>query len=190
MQKQLISFLMLRYVVFLRAINVSNQNIITNEKLKEVFTSLGFKNVLAHKQSGNIIICAESANPLEIERQARQKLRLILSNNVNVFVRTPRQLLELLETNPFKDEQGMSFLVTFLPKEPTDIPFPVPTKIRNAYAKIILIKGSEVFSVVNRVGDGGKINPFIESKLKVKTTTRNWNILKEIGKKYFEKNPE
>jgi hypothetical protein len=44
--------------------------------------------------------------------------------------------------------------------------------------------GEEVFSVTHGGGEGALPNPFLESKLKVKTTTRNLNIVKEIIKKY------
>jgi len=57
----------------------------------------------------------------------------------------------------------------------------VPVRIPNSTADIILKKGSEVYSVTRGRGDGGKPNPFVESKLKTQATTRNWNLLKEIA---------
>ena len=49
---------------------------------------------------------------------------------------------------------------------------------------IISAEGMEVFSVTHGGGEGALPNSFIESKLKLKATTRNMNIIKEIVEKF------
>ena len=46
---------MVRFVVFLRAINVGGHTV-TKAKLQEAFTGLGYRNVSTYKQSGNVIL--------------------------------------------------------------------------------------------------------------------------------------
>lgn len=49
---------------------------------------------------------------------------------------------------------------------------------------MISFSGREIFSVTHGGGEGAMPNPFIESKLKVKSTTRNLNVVKEILEKF------
>ncbi len=63
-------------------------------------------------------------------------------------------------------------------------PFQLPATIPKSTAQVILAKGTEVFSVTHGGGEGALPNQFIESKLKVKATTRNLNIIREIIEKY------
>ena len=105
-----------------------------------------------------------------------------------VFVRTIPQLNEIVQLDPFKDQdtEGTSFLVTFLKAAPSEFPFKMPLVIPNSTAKIISARETEVFSVTHGHGDGGKPNPFLESKLKTKATTRNLNVIREIVERYPE----
>jgi hypothetical protein len=88
--------------------------------------------------------------------------------------------------SPFKgqDIAGASFQVTFLAQAPKPFPLQLPAAIPNSTAEIISAQGAEVFSVTRGHGDGGKPNPYLETKLKTKATTRNWNIIKEIVERY------
>jgi uncharacterized protein (DUF1697 family) len=174
-----------RFVVFLRGINVGG-HIVVKEKLKEAFTALGFQNVVTYKQSGNIIFEAESANPQELAALIEAKLRTLLGYEVAVFVRTPTQLKAIVDLDPFKNQnaEGSSFLVTLLPAAPTIFPLQLPATIPKSTAQVISTNGTEVFSVTHGGGEGALPNPFLESKLKVKATTRNFNIIREIMEKY------
>ena len=56
--------------------------------------------------------------------------------------------------------------------------------IPKSTAAIVSVSGSEAFSLTHGGGEGALPNPFLESKLKVKATTRNMNIIREIAVKY------
>jgi hypothetical protein len=95
------------------------------------------------------------------------------------LVRTVPQLKAILEQAPFKGQnaEGGQFLGTFLEKAPAPFPLQLPATIPNTAAQIISAHGSEVFSVTHGGGEGGKPNPFLEAKLKLKATTRSINVL-------------
>jgi len=72
---------------------------------------------------------------------------------------------------------------------PCPVPRPrlqLPLTIPKSGAEILSARGSEVFSVTHGGGEGALPNPFLESKLKVKATTRNLNIIREIVQKYSQ----
>jgi uncharacterized protein (DUF1697 family) len=103
-----------------------------------------------------------------------------------VFVRTLLQLKSIILSDPFKKQaaEGTSYLVTFLLSVPTNIPSLLPLTIPKSTAQIISTKGTEVFSVTHGGGEGALPNPYLESKLRVKATTRNINTIREIVEKY------
>ena len=173
-----------QFVVFLRGINVGDHTVI-KEKLQEIFASLGFENVSTYKQSGNVIFDANSADPEAINAKVEAKLRDVLGYAVAAFVYTVPQLKKIIESELFKgqDKEGASFLVTFLASAPNKSSLQLPLTIPKSTAQIISSNGTAVFSVTHGGGEGGMPNPFLESKLKVKATTRNMNIIREIVKK-------
>jgi hypothetical protein len=87
---------------------------------------------------------------------------------------------------PFRGQskEGTSFLVTLLPSSQPKFPLQLPLTIPKSTAQIISAKGTEVFSLTHGGGEGALPNPFVESKLKVKATTRNMNIIREIVEKF------
>jgi len=176
---------MARFVVFLRAINVGGHTV-TKAKLQEAFTCLGYRNVSTHKQSGNVILEADESDPKEIKRKVENKLRELLGYDVSAFVRTIPQLKAIVHLEPFNgyDKEGASFLVTFLADAPLEFPLKLPLTIPKSRAQIISVRGNEVFSVTYGGGEGGLPNPFLESKLKLKATTRNMNTVAEIVEKF------
>jgi uncharacterized protein (DUF1697 family) len=176
---------MYRLVAFLRGINVGG-HVVFKEKLKEAFTSMGFQNVFTYKQSGNVIFEAETANPQEIKFKIENKLKAMLGYQVAVLIRTIPQLKNIIELEPFKGQntEGASFLVTFLPTSFLTFPMQLPFTIPKSNAQIIFVKNMETFSVTHGGGEGALPNPFLESKLKVRATTRNMNVIREIVEKY------
>jgi len=71
-------------------------------------------------------------------------------------------------------------LPTAFPSFPLQLPLTIP----KSTAQIILSNDTEVFSVTHGGGEGALPNSFLESKLKIKTTTRNMNTVQEILAKY------
>jgi uncharacterized protein (DUF1697 family) len=175
---------MAQFVAFLRAVNVGGHNKVKKETLRNAFISMGFSGVSVYKQSGNVIF--EAAVPMEaIENKIYDELGKLLGINVTAFVRTMSQLNCIVESSPFKNvsNDGASFMVTFISiKAPSDMV--LPSKIPNSTAEVLLIRNNEVYSITRGHGDGGKPNPFIESKFKTRATTRNLDIIKEIINKY------
>ena len=181
---------MARFVFFLRAINVGG-HAVAKAKLQEAFICLGYQNVSTHKQSGNVILETDE-EPTEIKRKAEKKIQDLLGYDAAAFVRTIPQLKAIVNLEAFKghEKAGTSFLVTFLADAPLEFPLKLPLTIPKSTAQIISVKGTEVFSVTHGDGEGGLPNPFLESKLKLKATTRNMNVIAEIVKKFPERDAE
>jgi uncharacterized protein (DUF1697 family) len=179
---------MTQFMIFLRAINVGGHSV-KKERLTEIFSSLGFQNISTYKQSGNVILSSQNSDIQTIKEKVEAELRASLGYEVTVFIYTIKQLERILDLEPFKTcrEENASFLVTFLPKVITDFSLELPLLIPKSTARIISANGTTVFSVTHGGGEGGLPNPFLESKLKVRATTRNINVIREIVEKYGAK---
>jgi len=172
---------MARFVAFLRGINVGGRTV-TKQTLQAVFESLGFNDVCTFRQSGNIFFQTADVEPAFLAAKIDACLQVKLGYQVAVFIRTIDQIKAIIKLDPFKGQpaEGTSFLVTFLPTELKVDPQPIP----KSTAHVIGSAGSEVFSVTHGGGEGALPNPFIESKLKIKATTRNLNVLCDIVAKF------
>ena len=172
---------MSRYVAFLRGINVGGHTA-KKAQLEKAFSALRFLNVSVIKQSGNIVFETDRTDERGLEQDIEKSLNDVLGFEVKVFLRALPELKAMLDTHPFKghDESGASFLVTFLHDEPKDLPFEFPLTIPRSTANIVSSQGREVFSVTHGGGEGALPNQFIETKLKVKSTTRNLRTIEGI----------
>ena len=179
---------MSRLVVFLRGINVGG-HIVTKATLQEAFASMSFQDVSTFRQSGNVIFEVDASDTEEVKRKIEKNLYQVLTFQVAVFVRTIPQLKKLVSLDPFKghEEKDADFQVTFLESIFKTFPLALPVRIPKSTADIIAAFGAEVFSVTRGHGDGGMPNPFLESKLKVKATTRNWNVIRDVVERYGDK---
>lgn len=91
---------MSRYFAFLRAINVGGHTV-TNDELKKLFASAGFKGAETFIASGNVTF-EGSAKPALLEKKIEAHLEKKLGYEVKTFLRTRDELAAVAELSPFK----------------------------------------------------------------------------------------
>ena len=174
---------MTRLIAFLRGINVGGR-IVTKNRLQGFFRDLGFEGVDTYRQSGNVIFEAGEIEKDEAKSMIEAELRRNLGYDVAVFIRTFADLRKVVESAPRRQyTPGSSLLVTLLPSSPRS-PLPLPLTIPKSTAEVVSARGAEVYSETHGGGEGALPNPFLESKLGVRATTRNLNVIREIVEKY------
>ena len=148
-------------------------------ELRRMLSEAGFQNSRTYIQSGNALVESE-LSAREIEEQVRQLIKSEIGPDLVVVVRTRVQLQEVLNNNPFKEGYDISrvFFVLFGER-------PVAERVNellaqdfgdeklsiNKYAAYMYIPGSY----------GSKLsNNFLERKLGVSATMRNFNTLSKL----------
>jgi len=114
---------MTNYVALLRGIGPTNPNM-RNEKLRNVFESLGFKNVQTVISSGNVIFESNSKNIPLLERKIEKELMKQLGIKCPTYIRSKEQLEKIIKRNPFKGREHGSksyLIVSFLRKKPMEV---------------------------------------------------------------------
>ncbi len=96
---------MLRFIAFLRAINVGGGRTIKMASLRQVFESLGFSEVTTFIASGNVVFESTTKNTGALEKKIKRRLREILGYPVATFVRTDTELAEIADYNPFRQSE-------------------------------------------------------------------------------------
>jgi len=177
---------MIRYVAFLRAINVGGQKLIKMTELARIFTAVGFRNVRTYIQSGNVIFDAASAHPEALRRKIEKTLQQALGYEVTVILRSLAEIEALVRRDPFKKiktgAEAMLFVV-FLSAEPQRKPkLPLVSKTENLECFAVKDRAAFIVSHLKKNGWFGFPNKFVEKELGVLGTTRNWSTVNKILK--------
>jgi len=174
-------WIMAIYVALLRGVNVGG-NVIKMERLRELWSALGFENARTYVQSGNVVFEA-AGSPAKwsgvIERRLAGEVRL----PVTVILRTPAELRRVIANNPFLKEKAMDrskLHVTFLGSAVTKDASKKLSGI-NAGADRFHVSGHEVYlHCPNGYGRTRLSNNAIEKALSMRATTRNWNSVNKL----------
>lgn len=173
---------MIRYVAFLRAINVGGQNLIKMQELARIFASAGFKNVRTFIQSGNVIFDSRSGNSAALTKKIERALQQTLGYKVTVMLRTLAEIQEIVRRNPFKKTPpgaDVMMFVVFLAEEPKTRP-KLPLISTKENFEIFEVRDRAAFILSRRKKNGRFGFPNVEKELGVSGTARNITTVRRI----------
>lgn len=111
--------LTMRYIAFLRAINVGG-HVVRMEELRRHLGAAGLRDVETLIASGNIVFESRSTSERALEQKIEKALEDALGYAVGTFVRSPAELAEVARATPFgagEPAEGHTLHVMFL-REP------------------------------------------------------------------------
>ena len=153
------------------------------EELRKHFIMPGFKNISTYIQSGNVIFDhAETDTGILIGKIEAQMLKT-LGYEVRTFIKTPAELQVIVANSPFEDiPEGMAQHVSFLSAAPTKEAVEQLLQFQNENEQFRII-GTDVYILVKKgtYGETKFSNNFLEKKLKVAATTRNWATVNKMA---------
>lgn len=168
------------YITMLRGINVSGQKQVRMAELKSLYESIGFADVETYVQSGNVVFESEEQDVKKLANSIETRIERTFGFSVPVLVRSADDFRRILESHPFKNEEPVRVLVTFLYERPD------PSKLealRRYEDKVdrFAIGGQEIFLFCpGGYGRTKLSNTFFERKLGVIATTRNWKTVNRL----------
>ena len=178
------------HLALLRGINVSGHNMIKMEALKALLENIGFQNVRTYIQSGNVFVDSDEENAPKVGFMIKQEIFKVLGSEVPVVVVGKKDLEDSLAKNPFlkeKDADLKKLYVAFVSKTLQS------SNINDL--KISQFKPDEASIDENRIYikyavGAGKTRfdqKYIEKKLNVTATIRNWNTVTQLLEMYEKK---
>jgi uncharacterized protein (DUF1697 family) len=173
----------MKYVAFLRAINVGGHAIIKMADLKKMFESAGLENVQTYIQSGNVIFESEAGSD-PLAKQIERQLETAAEYKIHVFVRTIRGVQSIAAKPPFTTSKGdETVFVSFLDKKPNKKSQQAVLAFRSE-ADDFAFKGRELYTLRRDREKSIFSGNFVEKLLKMPSTTRNLTTITKIVEKY------
>lgn len=173
---------MVKYIAFLRAINVGGRTV-KMEELKQHFAMPGFKNISTYIQSGNVIFEHAGTDKEVLAKKIEARLLKNLGYEVKTFLQTPAELQEIVKHTPFKKHaEDMAQHVSFLSAEPDKVAVEKLLEFQNENEQF-RIMGTVAYILVKKgaYGETKFSNTFLEKKLKLDATTRNWATINKMA---------
>jgi uncharacterized protein (DUF1697 family) len=172
----------MKYVAFLRAINVGGHAIIKMTDLKQMFESAGLQNVQTYIQSGNVIFESEQKED-SLSKQLEQRLEKAAEYKIHLFVRTMREVRSIAERPPFEAKGDETVFVALLDKKPTKEAQQTMLALKSD-TDDFAFQGRELYHVRRDRERSIVSNTLIEKTLKMPATTRNLTTIKKIVEKF------
>jgi len=178
---------MYKHLALLRGINVSGHNMIKMDALKQLLEKMGLQNVVTYIQSGNVFVDAEEDHGASVGFKIKQEIFKEMGLDVPVVVISKSDLEACFTNNPFlkeKEADAKKLYVAFISKELhsghlNDL------KISQFKPDEVSIDGSRIY-IKYAVGAGKTRfdQKYIEKKLNVTATIRNWNTVTTLLEMY------
>ena len=171
------------HLALLRGINVSGHNMIKMDVLKTLLENAGFQNVRTYIQSGNVFVDSEEEHGASIGFKIKQEIFKELGLEVPVVVITKEDLEACFKNNSYLKEKECDtkkLYVAFLSKELQGSAIN-DLKISQFKPDEAAIDKSRIY-IKYAVGAGKTRldQKYIEKKLNLVATIRNWNTVSTL----------
>ncbi len=177
------------HLALLRGINVSGNKMIKMDALKIALEKIGFQNVRTYIQSGNVLIDTNEESTAKIGFIIKQEIQKTFGHDVPIIVISKKDLELCFENNPYLKipeidikKLYVAFVSSILkPENINDL------KISNFKPDEAVIDANRIY-IKYDVGAGKtKLDQnYIEKKLSVIATIRNYNTITNLLKMFDE----
>lgn len=161
------------YIVLLRGINVGGSKRLKMDELRQMLVEMDFLDVKTYIQSGNIVLKSEKSEH-EISKRIQEKLKVEKDYDVPVLTVSLEDWQRLINENPFAEEDFKYLSVTICDKtiNPEELAEAINFDLKHNRYEVI---GNRLYQITPDGYRNTKLtNNWIENKLKLKATTRNW----------------
>ncbi len=177
----------MKHLILLRGINVSGHNMIKMDALKKALEEIGFQNVVTYIQSGNVFVESDEESGFSVGFKIKQEIYKTFGHEVPVIVVSKTDLEWSFKNNPFlkqKDVDTKKLYVAFISKELSSSAIN-ELKISQFKPDEAVIEGNRIF-IKYDIGAGKTRldQKYIEKKLNVTATIRNWNSVTKLLEMY------
>jgi uncharacterized protein (DUF1697 family) len=170
-------------ISILRGINVGGHRLMRMEDLRKCYEKLGFRNVTTYLQSGNVIFISEDKEPAELATSITRQIEKDFGFTVPVLALSVGNLKRIIDGNLLaKDnERNHAFLhVTFLHSKPGKADLSSIAEKKLDGEEISFTDRAVYLYCPKGYGSTKLNNSFLETRLKVEATTRNWKTTTEL----------
>lgn len=176
----------MKYVTFLRGINVGGNSTVSMGELMKLLVSLGYSEVKTVLNSGNIIFESNEADDSKILRKLEENLETTFAFPIAVMLRRDSEIQSLIAVNPFKDiavTPNIRCHITFLSEKQAGKAASSSVLVEDGF-RVVRAFNREVCWLVDIASGKGTSDCMVilERQYGKRITTRTWNTVTKIGK--------
>ena len=172
-----------KYIALLRGINVSGRKLIKMDVLKQHLLNINLVDVKTYIQSGNVVFKYQLTDQKLLAKLISDKIKTEFAFDVPVIVLNLNELQYIADNNKFiidRQEDISKLAVTFLSEE-ADIEKSKALHNLNDQPNEFIVKGRAIYLYCPNGFSNSKLTiNFIESKLKLTASSRNWNTVLKL----------
>jgi uncharacterized protein (DUF1697 family) len=173
---------MTQLVVLLRGVNVGGRNKVPMARLRDSLTDAGFADVISHLQSGNVIVGSRKG-AAAVARDVAAVIEVEFGLTIAVTVRTRKELAAVVSGDPFGDVRtdDSRHGVAFLDAAPAAGKVAALDEASHRPDRLV-VAGREIHLwCPNGFQETVFTNAFLERRLGVVATTRNWRTVRTLS---------
>ena len=173
------------YISLLRGINISGHKLIRMDDLKVLCAELGFSNIQTYIQSGNVVFQYEKVELKVLEKAMTEIIRQKYGFDVPVVVKEHEALKQIVASNPFLSDTSKDvskIYITFLSEPPDQQRYDQMGEGQHFEEDYRLYGDAMYIYCPNGYGNTKLSTNFLESKLKLAATSRNWKTTSQLLK--------
>ncbi|HGH7175885.1 TPA: DUF1697 domain-containing protein [Bacillus wiedmannii] len=168
------------YIALLRGINVGGHKIIKMATLKQMFESIGLKQVKTYIQSGNIVFKSEE-DIIFLKERIQSEIKNVFGFDVPVMLSTHDEFINIIKRCPYKADsllEGESIHVAFLANELSEKERDLLLMQKNDTEDCYIDEKVVYLFFKNSIRNSKLMNQF--QKLHTPATVRNWRTVNKI----------
>lgn len=168
------------YIILLRGVMPTGKNRVPMAQLREVLTQAGYGNARTYIASGNALVDSNKS-PREIEADVQHLIKKHIGPELAVVVRSAAELQKVLDENPFG--KGYDIARVFFMQFQSA---PAAAKIKELLAQdygeeeLAITKRAAYLYIPGSAARSKLSNNFLEKKIGVAATTRNFNTMSKL----------
>ena len=172
----------MKYFALLRGINVGGNRKVEMKRLKNLFQSLGYANVVTYLNSGNAIFESDvMLNDLQIE--IPKKLKEEFGFNIQTLIKTEKEIKRIAKAipNQWKNDSEQKTDVAYLFPEIDTKKTINELPVKREFIDIRYVKGAIIWNVLKKEYNKSHLNKIIGLKLYQMMTVRNVNTARHLA---------
>ncbi|MFL5680981.1 MAG: DUF1697 domain-containing protein [Chloroflexota bacterium] len=169
-----------RQVSLLRGINVGSAKRIAMAQLREIYESIGCRDVMTHLGSGNVVL-RDGRAPEEVSSAAEEAIHRVLGIDVRVVGRTADEIAAAVAADPWPDADRDHRHVVFLSARPDRAGVAALEDAATGGEAARLVGRDVHLLLPNGIGRTKLSQGLVEKRLGVVATARNWRTVTRLA---------
>ncbi|CAB3631224.1 DUF1697 domain-containing protein [Achromobacter pestifer] len=166
-------------IILLRGVMPTGKNKVLMAPLRAALEAAGLCNVRTYIQSGNVIASTDLA-PSSVDDLVHHVIKEQFGGDIKVLTRLPSYFADVMKNNPFKGEDPSKLYFTLLESSPDDALLRSFHALGHAPDQVRVVGDMAYVRCATKYSDLKANNNFIERKLRLVATTRNFNTVSKL----------